>query len=94
MPLPILHKQLAGMDLVVFVSVDEGGDGPLELIDLVGVLPSEVIVLTSEVAVRSRLRVDRTQQVELVHNRGRTQIEHLAHGFRICSRVTPSASVP
>src|SRR3954469_11173182 len=53
--------------------------GLTERIGLVGALPREVAVVAAEVAVRGGLRIDRAPQVEIAQDRGRPQVEVLAH---------------
>src|SRR4051794_6662620 len=56
--------------------------GALEVVDLGGRLPGELLLLATEVAVRRGLLVDRSAQVEVADDRGRTEVEHLLHCVR------------
>ena len=49
-----------------------------ERVDLVGLLPGEVGIVTAEVAVGGGLAVDRAAEVEVAQDRGRPEVEHLA----------------
>src|SRR3954464_14379185 len=53
--------------------------GVAERVGFVGALPGEVAVVAAEVAVRRGLRVDRAAQVEVAQDRGRAEVEMLAH---------------
>src|SRR5262245_30509501 len=66
--------------------VIEGGPEPLDaeralqVTDAGGVLPGEVLVLTTEVTVGGGLLVDRPAQLEVADDGGRAEVEHVAHG--------------
>src|SRR5690625_4051695 len=54
-----------------------GAGGRLQGRGAVGLLPGVLRVLAAEVAVGGGARVDRAQQVEVAHDRGGAQVEHL-----------------
>lgn len=56
-------------------------DGLAQRRGLVGALPAEVVVVATEMPVGCRLGVDRPAQVEVAQDRGRPQVEVLAHEF-------------
>src|SRR3546814_2914186 len=58
-----------------------GADCSLELVGPIGLLPGEVVQLTTEVPVGGGLGIDRAQQVEVADDGGRTEVEDLEHGF-------------
>src|ERR1700744_1540184 len=62
-------------------------DGPLEVVDLVELLPRQVDVGAAEVPVRGGLRVDRAQQVQVAHDRTGSQVEDLGHDLLDLDRV-------
>src|SRR5690606_38182597 len=68
-----------------FIGVFSCPHGAAQRVDAVDALPGEVRLLTAEVAVGGGLGVDRTQQVEVPDDRGRTQVEDLQN--RLLDRV-------
>src|SRR6202011_5077847 len=54
-------------------------DARLERLDPVGLLPGEIGQLAAEVAVGGGLAVDRPLEVQVPDDRGRAQVEDLAH---------------
>src|SRR5690606_26066457 len=53
--------------------------GGAQRVDAIGALPGQT--RTTEVSVGRGLRVDRAQQVQITHDRRRTQVEDLEHGL-------------
>src|SRR5690606_31191881 len=73
------------MPVIVSARADSGAhsqpSGRAQLVGAVGLLPREVGQLATEVAVRRRLGVDRTQQVQVADDGSGTQVEDLEHGL-------------
>src|SRR5207244_13138264 len=75
-PAPPVMRTVSG------VGLGDGAREPgrrTERIRLVRALPGELALVPAEMTVRSRLRVDRTAEVEVAEDRGRTQVEVLPH---------------
>src|SRR3954469_25323909 len=74
-PAPPVMRTVSGVDAR---RLGEAGRGT-QRIRLVGALPREVAFVAAEVAVGGGLRVDRPAQVEVAEDRGRAEVEVLAH---------------
>src|SRR3954454_1358781 len=60
---------------------------PLDVVELAGALPGELLLRAPEVAVGGRALVDRLAQVEVADDRRWTQVEHLLHRLADLDRV-------
>src|SRR5688572_32283880 len=56
-------------------------EGTLQVVDLGGLLPAQLLVAPAEVAVGGGALVDRPAQLEVAQDGGRAEVEHLADGL-------------
>src|SRR5438067_13535254 len=62
-------------------------EGALDVVELGGALPGELLLRAPEVAVGGRALVDGLAQVEVADDRRRPEVEHVLHGGRDLLRV-------
>src|SRR3954462_11389945 len=62
-------------------------EGALDVVELGGALPGELLLRAPEVAVGGRALVDRLAQVEVADDRRGTEVEHLLHRLADLDRV-------
>src|SRR5438046_1181167 len=62
-------------------------ESALDVVELAGALPGELLLRAPEVAVGGRALVDGLAEVEVADDRRRSQVEHVLHGLADLERI-------